>query len=485
LGEGPGAQGIKNRMRPVRKQRARKVTPMSEQEVPGSFRDPSGTLFRRNGTLYRQVNNCYRSHYDRLIDSGLYEDLVASGLLVRSEEVDAGLAISDAAYKVIRPEVIPFVSYPYEWCFSQLKDAALLTLEIQRRAMGHGMTLKDSSAYNVQFLGGRAIFIDTLSFEVQEEGRPWAGYRQFCRHFLGPLALMSFKDVRLNQLARIYVDGVPLDMADKLLGLRARRSLSLYLHIHLHAKAQKRYEDKPVDLNARKVSRMALLGLVDSLTGAVRKLKWRARGTEWADYYEFTNYTDEAFEQKKTIVAEMLQTARPREAWDLGANTGVFSKLASDRGIPVIAFDVDPAAVERNYLEIRGGADSCPLPLVMDLTNPSGGLGWANEERMGLVCRGPTDTAMALALVHHLAISNNVPLARIARFFQSICKSLIIEFVPKEDSQVQRLLASRKDVFTDYNRDAFERSFGRYFSIETRRDIEGTKRTLYLMRNAS
>lgn len=456
---------------------------MSEQEIPASFRDPSGMLFRRNGTLYRQVNNCYKAHYDKLIDSGLYEKLVESDLLVRGEEVDAGLGISDTVYKVIRPEVIPFISYPYEWCFSQLKAAALLTLEIQQHALECGMTLKDCSAYNVQFLRGRPVFIDTLSFEIHRKGSPWAGYGQFCRHFLAPLALMSLKDIRLNQLSRVYLDGVPLDLADKLLGFRPR--MSLYLHIHLHAKSQKRYEDKPIDLKVRKVSRLAMIGLLDSLTGAVRKLKWRAVGTEWAEYYTFTNYTDETFERKKTIVAEMLEIANPKEVWDLGANTGVFSRLASDRGIPTISFDVDPAAVEKNYLKIASGADSCLLPLVIDLTNPSGDLGWANEERMSLVRRGPTDTVMALALLHHLGISNNVPLPRIARFFQNICKSLIIEFVPKEDSQVQKLLSSREDIFPDYNQIAFEQTFSRFFFIQIRRDIEGTKRTLYLMRNIS
>ncbi len=228
-----------------------------------------------------------------------------------------------------------------------------------------------------------------------------------------------------------------------------------------------------------------MIGLLDSLTGAVRKLKWRAVGTEWAEYYTFTNYTDETFERKKTIVAEMLEIANPKEVWDLGANTGVFSRLASDRGIPTISFDVDPAAVEKNYLKIASGSDSCLLPLVIDLTNPSGDLGWANEERMSLVRRGPTDTVMALALLHHLGISNNVPLPRIARFFQNICKSLIIEFVPKEDSQVQKLLSSREDIFPDYNQIAFEQTFSRFFSIQIRRDIEGTKRTLYLMRNIS
>ena len=454
---------------------------MSCQEVSSSFRDPSGQLFRRDGHLYRQINPSYATNYDKLMASGLYDKLVEASLLIPHTEVDVQLAIDAEAYKVIQPELIRFISYPYEWSFSQLKDAALLTLDIQHRALECGMTLKDCSSYNVQFRGARCVFIDTLSFESYSQGEPWAAYGQFCRHFLAPLALMARKDVRLNQLLRIHIDGMPLDLADKLLGWRTRLSRGLYLHIHLHARTQRRYEDKPIDGPKCKVSKLAMLGLLDNLKSIVRRLKWKPAGTEWGEYYSFTNYTDETFQRKKAIVSQMLDRVSPDEVWDMGANTGVFSRLASDRGIPTVAFDVDPAAIEKNYLESRDESESCLLPLVMDLTNPSSHVGWANQERLSLISRGPTDTVMALALVHHLAISNNVPLEKIARFFARLCRNLIIEFVPKEDSQVTKLLASREDVFPDYNIDGFERAFGEHFSITDRQDIDRTARTLYLM----
>ena len=266
---------------------------MSQQRIPGSFRDPSGFLFRRDGCLYRQVNRFYLADYDRLMGSGLYEALASAGLLIPHEEADESLAVTDEACKVIRPEEVPFVSYPYEWSFSQLKDAALLTLEVQKKAMDFGMSLKDCSAYNAQFLRGRPVFIDTLSFEEYREGSPWVAYRQFCQHFLAPLALMSRTDVRLSQLLRVHVDGVPLDLASRLLDFRSRFRFSLYVHIHLHARSQKRYEGVAVDVSGRrKVSRLSLMGLIDSLEGAVRKLDWRPEGTEWGEYYTFTNYTE-------------------------------------------------------------------------------------------------------------------------------------------------------------------------------------------------
>ncbi len=458
---------------------------MTDPSTSGSFRDPSGAVFRREGTLCRQVNLSYKDHYDRLMRSGLYDRLTAAGLLIGHEEVDPALAASEGAYKVIRPELVPFVSYPYEWCFGQFKAAALLTLEIQTRAMEAGMTLKDCSAYNVQFLRGRAVLIDTLSFETYREGAPWVAYRQFCQHFLAPLALMSHKDVRLGRLLRVHMDGVPLDLADKLLGVRKRLSLSLYLHVHLHARSQRRYADTPVDARKLKVSRRALRGLLDNLSAAVGRLKWKPTGTEWARYYSLSNYSPEALRHKKTVVAGMLERARPRTVWDVGANVGVFSRLATERRIPTVAFDADCAAVEINYLDAVERGDGRMLPLVMDLTNPSGDIGWANEERMSLARRGPADAVMALALIHHLAIANNVPLERIARFLSSLGRTLIIEFVPKEDSQVQRMLASRADIFPDYHRAGFERAFGRHFAVEASEGIAGSGRVLYLMRNAS
>ena len=176
---------------------------MSSRTIPSSFRDPSGFLFFQDGSVYRQVNAIYKENYDHLIGSGLYKALVASGLLVSHEEVGMNYARSDNAYKILKPELIPFVSYPYEWCFSQLKEAALTTLKIQKVALDFGMTLKDSSAYNIQFMKGRAVFIDTISFERYREGQPWVAYRQFCQHFLAPLALMSYRDIRLGRLFRL------------------------------------------------------------------------------------------------------------------------------------------------------------------------------------------------------------------------------------------------------------------------------------------
>lgn len=451
--------------------------------LPSSFRDPSGFLFFRGGILYRQINSGYQDHYGQFIQSGLFDKLCSKQLLVSHEEVDISPEDPDNVFRIIKPLRIPFISYPYEWSFSQLKHAALLTLKIQKISLEYGMTLKDASAYNIQFLKGKPIFIDTLSFEKYESGKPWIGYRQFCQHFLAPLALMRYTDIRLGQLLRTYIDGIPLDLTSMLLPKKTWLSLGILMHIHMHAKSEKKYADVHVHIKSREVSKHALLGLLDNLTSTVEKMQWKPKGTEWADYYQDTNYSKDAFEHKKETVSTFLELAHPKTIWDMGANNGLFSRLASSHKIPTIAFDIDPACVELNYCEILKNKEPDLLPLLLDLTNPSPGIGWQNEERDSLIVRGPADTILALALIHHLAISNNVPLDRIAEFFSKICNSLIIEFVPKQDSQVQKLLMNRKDIFKEYDEVHFENAFNQYFTNEQKEAIKGSERILYLYEN--
>jgi hypothetical protein len=453
------------------------------RRVAGSFRDPAGFLFYRDDILYRQINYAYKEHYDHLIGSGLYRDLVDKGFLVSHQEAEPEASLDyTSAYKVIRPTLIPFISYPYEWCFSQLKNAALLTLRIQKTALEYGMSLKDCSAYNVQFTNYDPIHIDTLSFEIYREGRPWVAYRQFCQHFLAPLALMAYKDVRLSQLLRLYIDGIPLDLASALLPRSTFSRLSILLHIHLHAKSQKLFNKKDIDTARHRLPVTSLLRIIDGLEKCVSSMQLKQRESEWGQYYDECNYSGSSFEHKIQAVDRFLEKVRPGITWDLGANTGVFSRVASAKGIRAISFDVDPFAVERNYGQCRTDKDPFVLPLVMDLTNPSQGLGWQNGERLSLEQRPHPDCVMALALIHHLAISNNLPLGDVAKFLHNISNYLIIEFVPKSDPQVKKLLRTREDIFDGYSEAGFVQAFNNHFTIDECIKIRDTERTLYLMK---
>ncbi len=455
---------------------------MDGQPVGGSFRDPSGFVFTRSGVIYRQVNRVFQHEFEAVAGSGLYDELAGQQLMVPHESVSLELAASPEATAVLRPAPVHFISYPYEWSFGQLKDAALLTLELQERALSRGMTLRDASAYNVQFESGRPVFIDTLSFEPRKEGAAWSAYRQFCEHFLVPLALMSRVDVDLLALLRTHIDGIPLELGNTLLGSRTWRSLGLLFHVRLHAMAQRRYRDRtPGKGMQRPVTAQTVSGLVKSLRGVIAGLDWKPGGTEWADYTTDNNYSAEAAGAKQALVTGMLRRRSPATVWDLGANTGDYSRAARTVAERVVSFDIDPAAVERNYRRVKADGETGILPLRMDLTNPSPALGWAHRERQSLEQRGPADALLALALVHHLAIGHNLPLERIAAFFARIGRALVIEFVPKSDSQVQRMLRSRPDIFPAYTREGFEAAFRTSFRIEAVEPVSGSERLLYLM----
>ena len=455
---------------------------MTDNALPGSFRDPAGFMFIHDGILMRRIHESYKYNYRHLMDSGLYDELISQEYLVKHQESQVNLP--SGVYTDIVPTKVPFISYPYEWSFTQLKNAALLTLDIQNLAMKYDMSLKDASAFNIQFINGKPILIDTLSFEKIHEGVPWIAYQQFCKHFLAPLALMSQVDICLVQLSKIYIDGVPLDLASKLLPRSSYFKFGILAHLHLHAKAQARYSDKSKkDLKSTRVKKKDLENIIDSLKSSVNKMFWNKTKTEWDDYYEYNNnYTSKTMELKKNFVLDSLKKVSPDLVWDLGSNTGYFSRLASSQGIETISFDIDHACVESNYKKIVDNGEINLLPLYLDLTNPSPGIGWDNKERYSFLERGHPQLVFALALIHHLAISNNLPLGKLAKSFFEMTEYLLIEFVPKSDSMVKHLLSTREDIFLDYHESGFEDSFCKYFKIISKEQIVNSERIMYLMR---
>ena len=462
-----------------------------------SFRDNSGFVFKYNEEIYRQINTVYKDDYEQFMNSGLYDELVSKHMIVSHKEVDTEITGNGNGYKIIKPEQIKFITYPYEWCFSELKDAALLTLEIQKIALKHDMSLKDASAFNIQFKNGKPIFIDTLSFEKYKENAPWIAYGQFCRHFLAPLVLMSYKDVSLNKLLVTNIDGIPLELCCKLLPLRAKFNPANFVHIVLHAISIKKNENQSHNSNMNrgnersnqenlnpKFSKLAMSGLIDSLEDCIKNLKLPELKTEWGEYYTNTNYTPDAFYQKEEIVKEFIQTITPETICDLGANRGDFSRTAINACDKTfcLSFDIDPAAVELNYNLIKKNGEDRILPLILDLTNPTPAIGFANKERADFSSRFKCDAVLALALIHHLAISNNLPFENIASFFAKLGEYLIIEFVPKDDSKVQILLSTRKDIFSNYTEEFFEKVFSKTYTILAKKQIRNSKRIIYLMR---
>lgn len=452
------------------------------QKIFSSFRDPAGFVFEKEGVLYRQVNPFFKEEYDFFVSCGLFEELIKKGYLISHKEVSTSLG--KRAYKILKPQRIPFISYPYEWSFSQYKDAAILTLKIQKMALEKGMILKDASAFNVQFFEGKPIFIDILSFRRYKKNEPWVAYRQFCEHFLAPLTLMAKSNIHLYFLPAHFLKGVPISLVASLLPKKSYFSFGLLTHLFLQSKIEQKYIKNPQQFKKKNhfLPLQRLLNIIDNLEKTILKLNLPKEKTIWGDYYQKTFYSREAFENKKRIVERWLLKLKPKIIWDAGANEGEFSKIASEQRIFTIASDFDPLAVEKCYLYVKRKKDKYLLPLIVDLTNPTPALGWKNKERISFLNRAHFDVVLALALIHHLTIGNNLPFSYIGEFFAKVSRYLIIEFVPKQDKGPQRLLEHREDIFEDYRKEVFEKEFSAFFEIIEKKPIKNTSRILYLMK---
>ncbi len=448
-----------------------------------SFRDPSGYVFYEEGTLRRAINPIYFKQYRSLTESGFYKTLIDKGLLISHTET-----FNSEDRIVITPEPIPFITYPYEWSFEQYKQAALLTLRIQKFALSKGYILKDASAYNVTFYKGKPVFIDTLSFDFYEEDMPWRAYKQFVMHFFGPLVLAKYHGTEILKMMQTHIDGIPVPLISSLLPGKTRLNATLYTNVHLLAKMESRHsEDYKAETKIARLSRKAQDNILKSLYSAIVKLKLKEE-SEWGNYYNKINYDDEAFEAKKSLIREWTAPLGVRRLIDMGGNDGTFARTVLDSVEHCIVTDIDTNAVGYNYRQIQQNEEKNMLPFVCDVLQPAPGIGFDNTERTSLLERlsayGP-DMTMALALIHHITLSGNVPFEKSAGFFASFSKYLLIEFPGREDSWVQSLLIRKREFaghFDFYNKENFESCYLKFFALEKKEIIPGTHRTLYLLK---
>ena len=447
---------------------------------PSSYRDPAGFVFTQEDIVYRQVNQTFAKEFEAFLQSDLYSELVKDGLLVSHEVVDKNFFNDEAWYTTLKPERIGRISYPYEWCFSMLKDAALLTLQLALKALEHGMSLKDASPYNVQFHNGRMVFIDTLSFEIHKEGEPWIAYRQFCENFLAPLALMHYNCLPMQQLLISHPDGIPLALASKLLPAKSWFNLLLYLHLHLHAKVSAKAKNKQ---GKSVLSKSKLVNLLKSLQSLIAAFCFEGNENVWGKYYEEAETRPGYLEEKKAVVSSWMQRLpEVKSVIDIGGNRGEFSLLAATPERSVVCADGEHHAIERLYNQLKKDKVSNVLPLWIDFTAPSPALGVNNRERASFFERASSDLAMALAVVHHLAIGKNVSFELIADMCAALGQNLIVEFVAKEDEKVMLLLQNKKDVYEWYCEEAFLAAFAKRFAVLERRSLTSSPRTLFLMK---
>ncbi len=461
------------------------------QPDPGSFRDPMSRVFRHDGAILRALAEGEGlADFEALESADFFREALEAGHIVGTEragDVDPA-ELGEGWAAVLRHERIPALSYPYEWSFEMLRDAAKLQLDLTSAALSEDLTTKDATSYNIQFVGSRPTFIDVGSFERLRADEPWYGYRQFCQLFLYPLMLQGYKEVPFQPWLRGAVDGIgPLEMRAVMSrwDLLSPRKKGTMIHVGLHARAERRYSDTDrdvkADLKKAGFKKEVTVAQVRGLRKVVDRITWKRSESEWSGYSERGHYTDDDLARKSEFVSAVT-AARPRRlVLDLGANDGYFSRLAVEAGAEhVVALDADPLVVDTLYRALRAEANHRILPLVMDLADPSPGLGWRGAERQPFVGRHDADLVLALAVVHHVAISANVPLGAFVGLLAELGGEAVVELPTPADPMVQRLLRNKRaGVHDDYTVETFERELGARFRVERREVLPSETRILY------
>ena len=499
---------------------------------PGSCRDRTSRVFHREGAVFRSLSTEGLTDWEAASAAAWFEAPQAAGKVVRTSRVDSGgedgrtgeagpraeepespasspaPAIEPRWVATLAHEKVPFVSYAYEWPFGMLKDAALLHLEVLDTALAGGMVLKDGSSYNVQWIGMRPVFVDVPSFTVLKPGGPWAGYRQFCRHFLFPLLLQAYRDVPFQPWLRGSLEGISAEDCRQLLAARDLLRPGVFAHVWLQARAEARYgegapggrrsgrgrrdrsgrsgrsaEPPGGDLRAALRSAGFHAGLIRANVGRLKrivgKLDWRRTRSRWAAYTEALPYTEEEQAEKAEFVRRVVHARDRSMVWDLGCNTGAFARIAAERAATVMAMDSDPLAVERLYRALCAEGEERILPLVADVTDPSPHRGWRGAERRALLGRGQPELILVLALVHHLVIGASIPLHQVVAWLAGLGAAVVVEFVEHEDPMVRALLGRKEEQYADYDRLGFERCWGEAFETRERKVLASGTRILY------
>jgi hypothetical protein len=469
--------------------------PTTSGPDPGSFRDRDGRVFYVDGAVYRALGARGLAEWRALASTTFFPRAMAAGKVVASEETAApagelpGTAGGWEGF--LRHQRLPFVSYPYEWCFGMLRDAALLQLELLAAALGEGFVLRDATPYNVQWRGAEPTFIDVGSFARLRAGEPWVAYRQFCELFLFPLLLTAYRKVPFQPLLRGALDGIPAETCARLLRARDRLRPGVLVDVVLHSRLAAANADARTsvrgELRAAGFDRRLIERNVARLRRIVERLSWQPARSTWSEYGEAPGYAAADREAKRRFVAEAVGS-RPgggtwRLAWDLGSNTGEYAALAAEKSELVVAMDADHLAVERLYRQLQGNEAHRRriLPLVVDVADPPPGLGWRGRERPPLDERGRPELVLCLALVHHLAIGRHLPVDELLDWLAATGEHLVVEHVDRSDPMVERLLRDKDVAYDDYARPYFERQLERRFAV-LRSEPVGATRRLYFAR---
>lgn len=446
-----------------------------------SYKDPSGFVVKLNDGYHRVISLNYKNEFDHLIDSGFYRVLTDKGLMIPHTEVDLSPGYSNY-YKEVYPQQLDLISYPFEWSYGQWRQMILRYLTINDLALQHGMIMKDASPYNFTFVHDKCVLIDTLSFDLYNDGTPWIAYRQFCEEILSPFLLMHYKDPLWAKLSRAAITGLPLSFVSTNLPFSTKFNSLCMMHIHLHSRFKNKGGSGSTNLSASGFNKEKLTVLFSGIKDGVKKHKKPLlKNSIWDDYYANDIESEKYIADKIEVIKAWLEQAKPNITVDLGANTGKFSLIASPFSKHVYAVESDIYCVEEIYQETKQIKDNNITTIVADIVDPSPGLGWANEEKSPLLQRINGDMLMALAVIHHLCLTRNIPLEFVAKLFAGITsRYAIVEFVPKSDNKSKLLLENKGDIFEYYTEEHFITCFEQYFKLAAIHTCEDSVRKLFL-----
>ena len=465
--------------------------------ISGSFRDPNGFVFEYQGRIFRALDSSAAELLRDLDAQGLLARWTGEGVLVGSRFVEESNLVSELQSlhpgfeTFIEHDRIPHITYPYEWTTSMLADAGRLTLRLQRELVKLGLSLKDATAYNIQFVRGRPLFIDLTSIEKPARLDLWFALGQFNRMFLYPLLLAKYAGWDLRSYFLASLDGRSTLQVGQGFPFYRRWSPSLFLDIGLpftlerRVKAGKTVAPKsPAKaISAEPIGNHTVQDI--TLRRLDKKLSYLANSiapkTIWGDYTSICSYDDTAEASKKSLVHDFLLQSEATEVLDIGCNTGDYSRIAADCGAEVFATDFDLAAVEQMYQRLQKEPQSI-TPMVVDIANPSPGIGYMNTERPAFLDRVKPDCVMALAVIHHLLVGANLPMEAVRDLFASLTsRHLVLEFVPTDDIMFRKLIEFRVNLFDHVTLDFCVSVFSQTFTILHQEAIANSPRTLLML----
>ena len=443
---------------------------------PSSFRDDAGQIFNFKNRIFRSIKNNYIENYNFLENQDIYQILINKNLLINSWEVKDQDLISqnfDEVNKFIEHEKLENWTYPYEWTFSQLKNAAIFHLDFQLFLLEKNISLKDASAYNIQFKNNKPIFIDILSLQKLDENTPWQGHKQFCEEFLNPLVYSSYFNLPFNEIYKGNLNGISNRQIINLLGYKIFFSFSLLINVYFTENLSNK---SGVSKKNRKRSyKQSQIYLIKNLKNFIKKLKYKKNKSTWSNYSNTHSYSKESEIEKENILKSYISTNKPYSLIDMGCNDAKYSFISKELGVKnVIALDYDMQCLEK----IGFDNNEVITPLYADLSNLSSPIGWDSKEKKSFVERFNFDFSLSFALIHHFVIGKNIPLYEVLNFIIKLSKKGLVEFIPNDDEMVKRMKMFKTKDYDDYNLENFLKFLNEKCNIVKVHDLKGSKRKI-------